>query len=291
MGIKRALKDLLWRALPPGLFHFVRYGWWCFSFYFPLLVASLFVRRTPEVRGFGGTLVAPRLVGQLGGVNVLAPTRTCRVMVKYGSDKGGGYHNYTTLYSVLFGGIRDRALRVFELGLGTNNPAGLSTMGIYGAPGASLRAWRELFPRAFVYGADIDRDILLQEDRIKTFYCDQLDSASIRELWSQPELRDGMDIIVEDGLHSFDANVSFLEGSIEHLRPGGFYVIEDIAWKWVDKWCQRLETVYSKQYPTFEFALVTLPNALNPRLNNLLVARRGADRAAYDSARLTSSVR
>ena len=200
------------------------------------------MRRRLEVRGFGGGGAASDLVKQLRSVNALAPTKMCRVMTKYGSDKGyHRRHNFTTVYSVLFEGRLDQPLRLFELGLGTNNPELPSTMGDDGRPGASLRGWRELFPNALVYGADIDRAVLFQEDRIKTFYCDQLDQASIRELWSQPELQGGMDIIIEDGLHTFEANVSFLEGSLEHLRPGGIYIIEDIAKSMVERWYDQLE--------------------------------------------------
>lgn len=269
-----ALRTLLQRTLSPRVFEIVRFRWWCVTFCFRL-VTSWFVKRTPEVRGFGG---ASNLVKQLRSVNALAPTKMCRVMTKYGSDKGHGYHNYTTVYSGLFKGYRDQPLRVFELGLGTANPQLASTMGVHGVPGASLRGWRELFPHALLYGADIDRGILFEDDRIKTFYCDQLDQAAIRELWSQPDLQGGMDIIIEDGLHTFEANVSFLEGSLNHLRPGGIYVIEDILWKWVEEWYDRLETIYSKRYPTYEFAFVVLPNPLNPRWdNNLLVIRRGVE--------------
>src|SRR3989442_15134429 len=123
-------------------------------------------------------------------------------------------------------------------------------MGVFGAPGASLRGWRQLFPHALVYGADIDRGILFQEDRIKTFYCDQLDRSSIRELWSHPDLRGGVDIIIEDGLHTFEANVSFLEEPLDQLRPGGIYICEDIMLNRVGEWSDRLETHYSKKYPT-----------------------------------------
>ncbi len=264
---------LLRRTLPPRGYELARACWWNLSIYFPCLVVSVFVRRTPEVRGFGGA-GASRLVKQIQTVNVLVPTRMCRVMTKYGSDKGNRWHNYTTVYSVLFNGRCDRQLRIFELGLGTNNPELPSTMGINGRPGASLRAWREFFPHSLVYGADIDRAILFQGDEIKTFYCDQLSQAAIRDLWSQPDLRDGMDIIIEDGLHTFEANVSFLEGSLEHLRPGGIYVIEDIEVGTVARWYDRLETIYSKRYPELAFAFVVLPNSLNHVDNNLLVIRR-----------------
>jgi hypothetical protein len=66
-------------------------------------------------------------------------------MTKYGSDKGNGWHNYTTVYSALFEEFRDQPVRIFEFGLGTNDPGAPSSMGVYGRPGASLRAWRELF--------------------------------------------------------------------------------------------------------------------------------------------------
>jgi hypothetical protein len=200
----------------------------------------------------------------------------CRVLTKYGSDKAR-FNKYTPVYSALFKERYDQPLRIFELGLGTNNADTPSNMGMFGAPGASLRGWRELFPNAFVYGADIDRRILFQLDRIKTFHCDQLDRSSIRELWSHPDLQGGMDIIIEDGLHTLEANVSFLEESLDRLCPGGIYVTEDIMWCHRDEWYHRLETIYSKRYPTYEFAYVVLPGAPS----NLLVVRRGADQILF----------
>jgi len=270
--IKRALTPIARRTLSPKTVQSVRVWWWHFSSYFPRLVTSLFVKRAPQIRGFGAPIIPPHIANQLQSVNVLAPTKVCRVMTKHGSDKGRA-HNYSAVYSALFKGRYDQSLRILELGLGTNNPDLPSTMGLFGVPGASHRGWRELFPHALIFGADIDRGILFQEDRIKTFYCDQLDRSSIRELWSHPELQAGVDIIIEDGLHTFEANVSFLEGSLGHLRPGGIYVTEDITWDHNNKWYDRLQTSYSKQYPRYEFAYVVLPNGPG----NMLVVRRGAD--------------
>jgi len=272
---KGVLRTLVRRILSPKTFQFVRFQWWYLSSYCPRLVASRLVKRTPQVRGFGAVLNPPYLAEQIQSVNALAPTRMCRVMTKYGSDKGR-MHSYTTVYSALFKERSDQPLRVLELGLGSNNQDVPSNMGVFGAPGASLRGWREFFPHALVYGADIDRRILFQEDRIKTFYCDQLDQSSIRELWSDPDLQGGVDIIIEDGLHTFEGNVAFLEGSLDHLRPGGIYVAEDVMRDHIDKWYHRLEAVYSKRHPMYEFAFVALPNG-GKRDRDLLVVRRGAD--------------
>jgi hypothetical protein len=273
--IKRLLRPVVRRTLSPRMLRLIRFRWWYLSSYFFRLVTSWFVKRRPQIHSFGAALTPAHLATELQRVNAWAPTKLCRVMTKYGSDKGRA-HNYTTVYSALFKGRYQQTLRIFELGLGSNNPDVPSSMGVFGVPGASLRGWRELFPHGVVYGADIDRGILFQENRIKTFYCDQLDRSSIRELWSRPDLQAGVDIIIEDGLHTFEANVSFLEESLDHLRPGGIYICEDIMWNCVDEWCSRLEAIYSKQYPTYEFAFVVLPDRGN-QANNLLVVRRGAD--------------
>ncbi|MDP9051308.1 MAG: hypothetical protein M3O31_11410, partial [Acidobacteriota bacterium] len=96
---------------------------------------------------------------------------------------------------------------------------------------------------------------------------------AIRDLWAQPELRDEMDIIIEDGLHTFPANVSFLAGSLDHVCVGGTYVVEDIARKDLPLWHKQLP-IYVEEFPGFDFVLAELPNALNSHDNNMLIIRR-----------------
>jgi SAM-dependent methyltransferase len=150
------------------------------------------------------------------------------IMKKHGSDKSSHHHNYTDVYTSLFESRRLEPLRVFELGLGTNFVDVKSNMGLNGKPGASLRGWAEYFPNALVFGADIDKRILFEEPRIKTFYCDQTNPESIAALWSEPDLQDGFDIIVDDGLHEYEANKCFYERSIHKLKAGGYYIVEDL---------------------------------------------------------------
>ena len=68
---------------------------------------------------------------------------------------------------------KNNNLNIFELGLGTNNTDVAYNMGPSGRPGASLKSWKEFLPNSMIYGADIDKIVLFNEDRIKTFYCDQ----------------------------------------------------------------------------------------------------------------------
>jgi SAM-dependent methyltransferase len=198
-------------------------------------------------------------------------------MGKHGSDKGNeniqtSWHNYTLVYYNLFKDMKDKKLRIFELGLGTNNTALPSNMGPHGSPGASLRGWAEFFENATVFGADIDRDILFQTDRIKTYYCDQLNAKEIKEMWDNPELSEEFDIIVEDGLHTFDANVCFFENSIHKLKRGGFYIIEDILNSTFIQWSEKLK-IWKVAYPELEFQLVQISSNVNKHDNNLMIIR------------------
>lgn len=147
----------------------------------------------------------------------------CSIMKKYGSDKGGDWHNYTRFYYDIFDKLGTK--NIFELGLGTNNITIPSNMGADGVPGASHRGWKEWFPNAMVWGADIDKNILFSDDRIQTFYVDQTNPLAIRELVAKiPD----QDIIIDDGLHTFEANHCFWKHMYTRVKPGGMYVIEDI---------------------------------------------------------------
>jgi SAM-dependent methyltransferase len=163
-------------------------------------------------------------------------TELCEIMNKFKSDKGlknlnnNEYinHNYTTVYYYLFNNLRYEKIRIFELGLGTNNTNLIGNMGADGVPGASLYGWEEFFPNSNIFGADIDKDILFKKNKINTFYCDQTNSNDIQNMWNEELLKEDFDIIIEDGLHEYNANVCFFENSIHKLKKGGYYIIEDV---------------------------------------------------------------
>jgi hypothetical protein len=143
----------------------------------------------------------------------------------HGSDKAMT-HNYHLLYGPILA-QQDAVSAVLEIGIGTNNPDVVSNMGVSGKPGASLRAFREFLPNAQIYGADIDRSILFSEERISTFFVDQTDLGSFDAI--ADAVGDGLDLIIDDGLHSPNANLATLLFGLERLKIGGWLVIEDIT--------------------------------------------------------------
>jgi hypothetical protein len=49
---------------------------------------------------------------------------------------------------------------------------------------------------------------------------------TIIEMWKN--INNKMDIIIDDGFHSYEANINFFKHSFEMLKQNGYYIIEDI---------------------------------------------------------------
>jgi hypothetical protein len=202
-------------------------------------------------------------------------TPLCEIMGRNRSDKGSlninsSHHNYTTFYYSIFKNMSKKKLRVFELGLGTNNINVPSNMGVNGRPGASLYGWAEFFNNSDIFGADIDTGILFNTDRIKTFYCDQTKPEIIKQMWDDPKLEENFDIIIEDGLHTFNANVCFFENSIHKLKPNGYFIIEDILNSEQHLFINKIKE-WETLYRDCVFKLLTIPSTVNKSDNTLVV--------------------
>lgn len=212
--------------------------------------------------------------------NETQTTQLCEIMGRNKSDKGSSpitscKHNYTTFYYSIFNNIKEKVLRIFELGLGTNNPNIPSSMGLNGRPGASLYGWNEFFPNSYIFGADIDENILFSTDKIKTYFCDQTKPDVINCMWKNDELKEDFDIIIEDGLHNFNANVCFFENSIHKLKPNGYFIIEDIIEHEKYLFENKIKQ-WEKEYIDCFFNLLTIPSNINDFDNTLLVVHKSS---------------
>ncbi len=147
-----------------------------------------------------------------------------------GSDKS--IHGYHILYAKVLKEISENPT-ILEIGLGTTNSLIPSNMGDKGIPGASLFALSEIYPNSEIFGADIDINILINFNNVKSFYLDQNNFKTYNN-----ELIEGkeFDLIIDDGLHMQSANLNTLRFALERLKPGGILVIEDISSSALNTW-------------------------------------------------------
>lgn len=164
----------------------------------------------------------------------------------HGSDKAHK-HFYHLLYAKLLS-PNEKVKNILEIGLGTNNTNFVSSMGINGKPGASLRAFSEFCKNANIYGADIDRAILFNEKKIKTFFVDQTSNESLDKL--KNNFKEKFDLIIDDGLHSPDANINTIRFALDLIKVGGSIVIEDINPKSISIWKSISYLIPSEKYKT-----------------------------------------
>ena len=129
--------------------------------------------------------------------------------LKHGTDKASNGHNYCPQYEQYLGHLRNTQPTLLELG-------------VY--EGASLRMWRDYFPRGTIVGLDIN-PLVDEIDGVDIHVGDQ---ASYEDIETQLAIYQGFDVIIDDASHLSSLTIKSFELLYPHLKPGGLYVIEDL---------------------------------------------------------------
>ncbi len=145
-----------------------------------------------------------------------------------GSDKGttrywgrGVPHCYGVEYHRLFNDVRHEQFAVLEIGLGNTVPP---------ADAASLRAWRQYFPNAVLYGYDIEDFSFFSQPETFVFRGDQASRDDLRRFvatLAPPPFR----VVIDDGSHASSHQQIALGALFPHVEPGGLYIVEDLGWQ------------------------------------------------------------
>ncbi len=136
--------------------------------------------------------------------------------IRHGTDKFG-LHDYTPRYHALFAHLRDRPLRLLEIGVGGYQDADRG--------GQSLAMWRDYFPQGQITGIDIQTKALDLGERVAVLRGSQIDPDFLTEVVAA---RGPFDIIVDDGSHRNEHVVESYGLLFPTLAPGGIYVAEDV---------------------------------------------------------------
>lgn len=134
----------------------------------------------------------------------------------YGSGKLDAAPSFAPHYEFHFSRFRTDPVRVLEIGIGG-----------YDSPwrgGESLRLWQRFFPRGLIYGLDIFDKPNVRGPRIRTIKGDQGDPEFLDRLGSE---LGPFDIVIDDGSHLNDHVRTSFAALFPHVRPGGYFVIED----------------------------------------------------------------
>lgn len=127
------------------------------------------------------------------------------------TDKGPSQHNYTELYERLLFQWRDDPIKIFEIGV---------------AEGGSLAMWQSYFPKARIFAVDILDKSQFNNARVTTLVADQ---GNRDQLQAAIEKSGGdIDVLIDDGGHTMEQQQVSLGFLFRHVRPGGYYIIEDV---------------------------------------------------------------
>jgi len=135
------------------------------------------------------------------------------IFSKYSTDKGPGFHNYSRQYEGLLAPLRERPVRILEIG-------------VY--KGESLLAWRDAFPNAqCVVGVDITASCKSYENINKSIFVEVLDASLPSSINVLKQKYGQFDLILDDGSHINEHVIKSFEGLFPLLTEQGIYVVED----------------------------------------------------------------
>jgi demethylmacrocin O-methyltransferase len=139
-----------------------------------------------------------------------------------GTDKGtivAEKHSYTEAYEKYFSSYKDKEYRMFEIGI--NDPR---------FPGASIKLWSSYFSKLYFLGYDITdcKHFEKPDQNIFTFQGDQNNPEHLK---NAIELHGNKwDVIIDDGSHFHEHQITSFNTLYQYVKPGGLYVIEDLHW-------------------------------------------------------------
>jgi hypothetical protein len=169
------------------------------------------------------------------------------IMKYYGTDKMAENHNYVEFYENIFKYNREKFLNLLEIGIFRPTEKQINIKKIQGISvpevGASLKTWYDYLPNSKVYGIDINDFSDINNDRIKTFICNQESRQELENVMSSIGLE--LDIIIDDGGHTMKQHQISLSTLFKHLKSGGIYVIEDLHTCRMDNYVRGDKTTLS----------------------------------------------
>jgi hypothetical protein len=160
----------------------------------------------------------------------------------YGTDKGTGRrgHHYTRIYSELLEPIRERPIRMLEIGLLGMRRGGWDDKQLrdrgetQGRDAPSLRMWSQYFPRGEIFGLDFNDFTEVKIERCKIFPRRCIERRRNCEPCGRRSAANSMSSS-DDASHASDHQQITLGALFPAVKPGGLFIIEDLFFQPADR--------------------------------------------------------
>lgn len=145
---------------------------------------------------------------------IAAPGELNRLANRFHTDKADWGHNYVEWYEKYFEPMRDKNIKILEIGFDR---------------GGSARLWEAYFPHAEIHFIDYDRDCLARTQGLYRTKLHLVDIANQGQLEAFLRHAGGnFDVIIDDGSHIVHEQLTAFKLLFPHLKSSGIYVIEDL---------------------------------------------------------------
>ena len=123
-------------------------------------------------------------------------------------------HSYLETYEKIFEHKKNTAKNILEIGVQS---------------GGSIKLWNDYFVNATIYGLDIIKirdhwPIILSESRVRLGCFDAYDS----QFFNDEMINLKFDIMIDDGPHTLESMIFFIENYSKLLEDDGILIVEDV---------------------------------------------------------------
>jgi hypothetical protein len=143
------------------------------------------------------------------------------------SDKGTNHSYITDVYEELFAPFRQTAATILEIGA---------------YDGGSLFMWKEYFTNATIYGIELEQRVKIEDPRVIQIITSGYLPETLNLIPSE------LDIAIDDGPHSPESQIIFIDLYLKLIKPNGLLIIEDIAEKNVETLINHIPESHQSKY-------------------------------------------
>jgi SAM-dependent methyltransferase len=148
-------------------------------------------------------------------------TDLCFLGKKHSTNKSslnlnGHRSGYTSLYSLLFSGLKKKNCLVAEIGIEKNG---------------STNMWRDYFSKARIDCFELDKKkiMLAKKQKLKKVHYHYIDVDNAEVIKKQfNKVNKKFDIIIDDSTHEFNHQINIIKNTYKFIKSGGYLIIEDI---------------------------------------------------------------